>query len=78
MVEVEVGGLTVVEDGSDVVGGAVEVDVGGEVEVDEFSPKGAQLLGRPEVRLKTSLAVPRVTSKVARRERVDPILVVTE
>lgn len=78
MVEVEVGGLTVVDDGTEVVGGAVEVDVEGEVEVEVFSPKGAQLLGRPEVRLKTSLVVPRVTSKVARRDRVDPILVVTE
>lgn len=41
-------------------------------------PKGTQLPGRLTVRLKTSLAVPEVTSKVARRERVEPILVVTE
>ena len=54
----------------------MEADVGGEDDV--LDSNGIQPLGRLEVRLKMSLDVPNVTSKVARRERVEPILVVTE
>lgn len=54
------------------------MDDDGGREVDVPEPKGTQPLGRFEVRLKTSLAVPKVTSKVARRERVERILEVAE